>query len=234
MKTAILVHGYHLQAIGWQRVVWGNPKKGVLGRVPKAIVEALKNDASLIVFSTGASVRDGLKEGAYTYRYTLEHLDELVAVTEEWLAPRFLRSFLEDQHELELTSTNTKTEVIASGRLALKHHTKRLVLVSSPNHVQRCLKEAFLAYSADAQLRPLRDNLYATASDEPIGTYASELVIMEPSHRGDQPLWNTWKYGQAFFQVMRQGHEAYEAFLADVGRGLGEHGVDVTWKPCEE
>ena len=30
MKTAVLIHGCHLQAEGWENIIWGNPEKGIL------------------------------------------------------------------------------------------------------------------------------------------------------------------------------------------------------------
>jgi hypothetical protein len=77
MKTAILIHGEHVQAHDWEHIVWGNPTQGVYGKVPKGLIEGLRWDADLLIFGTGASEKDGLKEGAFTLAYTQEHIGEI-------------------------------------------------------------------------------------------------------------------------------------------------------------
>lgn len=80
MKTGILVHGRHLQAEGWEKLVWGVPGEGKLGSLPMMVLIALTvgiENIGAIVFGTGASEKDGLKEAEYTKRYILENMAKL-------------------------------------------------------------------------------------------------------------------------------------------------------------
>lgn len=47
-----MVHGFNLRAGDWERVVWG-VEPNELGRVPKAILVALQQNASVLAFGTG-------------------------------------------------------------------------------------------------------------------------------------------------------------------------------------
>ena len=60
-RTGVWVHGFHLQAEVWKEVVWGKPPD-LLGRVPKAVLVALEEDAVLLGFGTGGSEINGKKD----------------------------------------------------------------------------------------------------------------------------------------------------------------------------
>ena len=86
MRTGVLVHGCHLEAFDWRGIVWGSPPHE-LGRIPTAVYVAVKEDAEVIVFGTGASERGGKKESEVTREYMLEHfrgLKELDALLERY------------------------------------------------------------------------------------------------------------------------------------------------------
>lgn len=228
MHTAVLVHGCHLQARRWDNIIWGDPGNGVLGRVPKGILEALKWDAKMIVFSTGASERDGLKEGEYIYHYGLERLEQLAPLT--GMSVNRLRMWLQDVARLELTSVNTKTEVLASAQLAKNCGVERLVLVSSPTHIMRCHQAAISVCQTNPELRFLLKNLYATASDTSYAdSVVDDVVILEPPHRGDRadvPIYKTAarltsiRRSQDFDKV-EEFNTAFGAFLDDWQERLG-------------
>ena len=74
--AGILVHGCHLSADGWEHIVWGQPPHQ-LGRLPHAVLLAWEEKATVVVFGTGASEKDGLKESEYTIRYLWDHWAEL-------------------------------------------------------------------------------------------------------------------------------------------------------------
>ena len=61
-KTAILIHGRHLQTNGWEDIMWGDPANGRLGQIPKALELVNDMQADLIYWGTGASERNGGKE----------------------------------------------------------------------------------------------------------------------------------------------------------------------------
>jgi hypothetical protein len=179
MSTAVLIHGFHLPAKGWHRVVWGDPSNGVLGRVPKGIQEARKWNASTIVFSTGASEKNGVKEGEYTYGYAMDRIGELTdllhmgseALT-EWVAMRAV---------LDLASQDTKTEVLACARIAENRGDTTILLVSCRSHIMRCLKEAISVLEKEPALAHFLDNLYATAADTAYDGTTVDDVVSHPA-----------------------------------------------------
>ena len=68
-RTGVLVHGCHCGAEGWERIVWGDPRSGALGRIPSALRLALREPCcAAILFGTGASnhPETGLLEGQAT------------------------------------------------------------------------------------------------------------------------------------------------------------------------
>lgn len=201
METAVLIHGCHIGAEGWESVVWGDPKNGILGRAAKGILEAVKLNAKMVVFSTGASEKGGIKEGQYTLQFAEQRLEELGSLYRPD-GTEGLRSFLKERAVLELTSQNTRDEILASARLARSRGIGRLVLVTSQSHVMRAHQEAISALSSDPELRYFLHNLYATASDTCYwGTKIEDVVIFEPPHRGDRPKHDLHKHVRATRRV---------------------------------
>ena len=69
-KVAVLIHGCHLQAEEWERIVFG--EKELSGRVTTGIEEAVRKKAVLIFLGTGASQHaNGKKESEQTFSMTL-------------------------------------------------------------------------------------------------------------------------------------------------------------------
>lgn len=219
MRTAVLIHGCHLQAEGWEDIVWGKPRENILGRVPKGLLEAVKWDADMVIFSTGASEKDGLKEGEYTLLYALKHVEELRELI-GWEGD--LRAWLTDLAELELTSQNTCEEVLASARMARSDKIERLLIVTSPSHVMRAHQEAISALGSDPELKYFLGNLYATASDTCYaGTKIEDVAIFEPPHRGDRPKTDLHKHIR---NTRRVPAENMPAFITDMNALVKKHG----------
>lgn len=186
MSTAILIHGFHLQAKGWHQVVWGDPSNGVLGRVPKGILEARKWNASTIVFSTGASEKGGVKEREYTYGYAMDRIGELSNLLQ--VGPEAIADWVARRAVLELTSQDTKTEVLVSARIAKDRGDTGIMLVSCRSHITRCLKEAISVLEKEPALAHFLGNLYAAAADTAYhGTTVDDVIVLEPPHRSDRP-----------------------------------------------
>ena len=219
--TAILIHGCHLEARNWDDIMWGNPRAGRLGRVPKGILEAQKHGADTIIFSTGASHRNGVKEGEVIYQETLARRDELTGLTGMWRWQ--LNRWLGKRHVLELTSQNTREEVLASARIARDRGARRLILVSSPTHVLRCHQAAISVLNSDSQLRHFLDNLYAVASDTSFAdSTVDDVVIVEPPHRGDMPNVPIHKTLGGIFPLMRREDVAV-AFNEELRQLIEKH-----------
>lgn len=186
LKTLVLVHGFHLHAEAWEDVVWGDPRGGVFGRASRGILEALACDATAVMFGTGTSEKDSVKEGEYTYRYAREHIGELEHAASKTADE--LRAWLASRAYLELRSQDTREEIEAALRYAQETGIEQLVLVSSPTHIMRCHQLALSLLVHDKDTRGLLHHLYAVASDVSYaGTAVDDVCIIEPPHRPDRP-----------------------------------------------
>lgn len=191
MKIAILIHGCHLQAKKWANISWGNPKKNILGRTSKAFKVFLENhfDIDFVYWGTGASQKDGVVESQYTFNFTLKKLRNKNMMVDQDLVDLFEKiSFIDNE------SQNTPQEVARCMKLCKERGVKKLILVSSPTHIARCLQSAEVVRSKGgfAGLQ-----IVATASDTCFSdSTPADVLILEPSHRGDRagiPLHKTLK-----------------------------------------
>ena len=139
-KTAILVHGCHLQANEWEKMIWGDPKNGLLGRVPRALELFDSEKADLLYFGTGESEKDGLKESEYTLSYAVEHAAELSRFS-KMDAPDIEKWFREVSVS-DTESQNTGEEIRLAAVECKERGIERMILVSSPTHISRCLLTA--------------------------------------------------------------------------------------------
>jgi hypothetical protein len=224
VPTAVLIHGCHLEAEGWEDIVWGDPAQGRLGRVPYGLFKAMELRADMIIFGTGASEREGLKEGRYTYRYAMERLPEFLRSAgvphEHWFVTKH---WTESVTKLELTSQNTREEVLAAAHMAHKAGIKRLILVSSPEHIMRCHQAALSVLGTAVDLRFFLDELYATASHTHFkDATVDDVVIVEPPHRGDTPKVPFYRTIKRIFATMRKPEVAFKLDAA-LNKAIDEH-----------
>lgn len=194
-KTGVLVHGYNLNAEGWESVAWGEPPDRA-GRVPMGIFVALCEQAEVVVFGSGASRKNGLLESEATVRLMRERFDELARFTifENYL-PEFKHpdssgqcgERIESALRLDTDSQNTREEIAYAGRVFLDQGVERVILVSSPTHLPRCLRDACTIFEEDRELSRLRHGLYAAPSVTGyVGHTAADVAIFEPPHRPDR------------------------------------------------
>lgn len=185
--SVVLVHGYHVDALQWEEVVWGRPAEDRLGRVPRAVLLALGHPDPVLLFGTGAAARDGLLESEYTLEFTRSRRHEL-----EDLARRVLPSaaiarvgeLLHERSRCERTSATTRTEVAAGFETALSLGARHLTLVSSPTHVARCLQTALTLLATVPRYALLAHGLAAVASDTTVaGRGPGDVVVLEPRTR---------------------------------------------------
>lgn len=185
--AGILVHGCHLQADGWEEIVWGQPPD-LLGRLPQAVLLAREEAAKVVVLGTGASVSaDGRLEGQYTLDFLLERLPRLHEFHALKQFPsKELERLVRSSFVAELESRNTMEEVIAAFRIWTARGVTRGFLVSSPTHLPRCLACACQALGGEEGSRftgELRASPSGTCYE---GFEASDVVVVEPPHRGDR------------------------------------------------
>ena len=188
--TGILVHGCHLKAKEWERIVWGEPPH-LLGRIPTAILLAIRTRAKMVIFGTGASqTEDGVKEGQVILNLLEERWDSLLDFTvlqemksaSNWLNKQgFLKICV-----AETESQNTVDEVRNAGHLFTENGFDRICLISSPTHLPRCLVNAMQVFTKTSELQHLMRGLFAHPSDTCYaGASPDDIVVLEPNHRGD-------------------------------------------------
>lgn len=184
-STGILVHGCHLQADGWERIVWGEAPLQ-MGRLPHAVLLAWQEQASVVVFGTGASEKDGLKESEYTLRYLWSHWSELSSFDAFADVPLDeVKRLLQRVAMLDVSTQNTDMEATEALRVFSERNCQRAILVSSPTHLPRCMTCASKALEKDPLL--FTGTVMASASATCYeNASASDVVVVEPPHRGDR------------------------------------------------
>lgn len=186
-RTGVLIHGYHLQAKGWENIVWGVPP--LIGRLPKGTAVALETEAEVVVFGTGASEKGGKKEAEVIRDYLFENFFELEKFPiYNGIKLKEAERRMKKISVLETKSQNTLEEVKFAGEIFKNHGIERAILVSSPTHISRCLRDAYAVFSKKKELSYLAQELYATPSQVCYpGHKAGDVIVMEPPHRPDRP-----------------------------------------------
>jgi hypothetical protein len=222
MGTAVLIHGCHLQADlngkSWEEIAFGvvgDGKPTLAGRVTMGIKIALRESASKIIFSTGASERDYIKEGLYTFNWAAAHASDIAEAIEN--EEDHVYSYLHCFHELDLESQNTREECERNFRLCAEAGIEKVILVSSPWHIQRCHTEALKVAQS------MRDDGEKVPRIQAEASYGSTegVVILEPSHRGDQQKNNFAKLGVRFFKVKPNQVDTFETGLHELLTSVG-------------
>ena len=194
-KTGILVHGYNLNADRWESVTWGIPEDKV-GRVPMGVFVALSEQADVMVFGSGASKKDGRLESEATALLLRERFDALAGFSlfQKHLpevkhpdSARRYRQWIESILRLDTKSRNTREEIEHAGKVFVDQGVERVILVSSPTHLPRCLRDACAVFDENRELSRLRNGLYAAPSVTGYpGFAAADVAIFEPPHRPDR------------------------------------------------
>lgn len=216
MRTGILVHGCHLEAFDWRGIVWGTPPDK-LGRIPMSVFVASQEDADVVVFGTGASERDGKKEGQYTRDYMLDRFSELDGFTcFADVDIDALHSRLGQISVAECTSENTIEEMREAGKIFLEHDIEKVILVSSPTHIPRCIRDALTVFG-EPMFSTLRRNVYAVASDTSyLGGRVEDVVVFEPPHRGDRGSFLTHYIVKRILKIPEQKMDHFLRDLDDL------------------
>ncbi len=224
-RAGVLIHGYHLQAKGWENIVWGEPP--LMGRLPKGIAVALETEAEVVVFGTGASEKGGKKEAEVIRDYLFEHFFELekfpiydgIKLKEDF---REAERRLKEISVLETKSQNTLEEVKFAGEIFKNHGIEKAILVSSPTHISRCLKYAYVVFSEEKELSYLTQELYATPSQVCYpGDKAGDVIVIEPPHRPDRP----YSLYPCVKRMMKVPEEKLKGFLNDLESLLRKYSV---------
>ncbi|MEK7545468.1 MAG: YdcF family protein [Patescibacteria group bacterium] len=219
MRTAVLIHGFHLDskltlkhADGAYRTYdWHDLAIGTIGpntatgRATFGTLLAYAEDARLVVFSTGASSKDGVSEARYTY--------QAVQKRAEWLAKVLrvpvekLRLWLEPRVELDETSQTTQEELERNLKRCVELDITKVILVTNRFHAPRALANANVAQ----RKLGLAMVIMATSPED----LSPPPTIFEPPTRPDRPslLWNELLQGVFKLPPERQA-AAFERIAA--------------------
>ena len=190
MFTAVLIHGFHLQSqlvlddktYAWRDLAIGPEEPRCdRGRASYGVGLAYRERADAIIFSTGASEKDGLKEAEVTYREVLKSSDAIGATL--GISGRALRDWLTPRVRLDVESQTTAEELERNLTWCQVRGIQRVILVTSRFHAPRALANA-----NDARKRlGLPDMIiYASAPED----VSPAPTIFEPPTRPDRsPVW---------------------------------------------
>jgi hypothetical protein len=219
-KTAVLIHGHFLTPDVWPRVMWGDPRNGKFGVLPKGMKLAQELVADVVYIGNGVPNVGGR---------------EFNPDMAEYLERRKLEIGLGDYSpEIHFDgSVQTTADEIANAAVVFRSHKiQEIYLVTAPKHAFRAHQLALVA--KDKGSFPGM-SIFATASDIDFpGTSAGTVAIIEAAHRHDIAKWNLWKYAAALLGVLKLPETETFAFLGDLDRLLDGQGIKVTWKKRED
>ena len=222
MRTGVLVHGCNLKAENWRHVAWGDPPN-MMGRLPQGILMALRFDAEAIVFGTGASRKSfrftesevfgqELLEAEYSLEYLKLHFDDLERFKPfvELMKAKQIQNIRElsekvfDRLHLDVRSMNTFEEIENAGHIFLQLAVDQLILVSSPTHIVRCLRDATAIFRPNTILGRFCDKVLASPSITCYeGTTGRDVVVVEPPHRPDRHVIPTHRRIQRMMELQK-------------------------------
>jgi len=215
MKTAILVHGYHLAANGWDIVEWGIPP--LKGRIPKALELIMLENPEIVVFGSGASVSPCGKftEGEYIMRELVNSFDTKLQhyFPDNKVSLKYWKHKIYDIARTDTTSTCTVEELQFMRTVVQIYNIEKLILVSSPSHLPRCIRDAHTVFSDCKCLKVLCGVSSDTCYPE---TTAKDVVIIEPPHRKDRGWASIHKTASKILQVPGEKHEEFRLRLEDL------------------
>lgn len=227
MKTGILVHGCNLNIENWRHVAWGDPPHQ-LGRIPQGVIVARQMNAEVVVFGTGASEKEfrlgqsgtevkKLVESEYSMEYLRQYFDNLrqfdeikrqvpeAGDSQAWSS--WHEEFL-SRVVLDTESQNTMGEIASAFELFQTRGIQRVVLISSPSHIVRCLRDAMALLANDNRFQQCRFSLFACPSVTCYeGTVPADVVVVEPPHRPDRHVVPTHRRIQRMMTLQKLNND---------------------------
>ena len=226
MKTGVIVHGCNLYIENWRHVAWGDPPDQT-GRIPHGVLVAHQFDAAMVVFGTGASKKPfqfggtvnhdkPLAEAEYSLEYLRTYFEELsnfdvLRQQIPELTADEIDSFQDDflgRVQLDLDALNTIDEIKNAAEMFLTADIGRVIMVSSPSHIVRCLRDAASVFEHEPRFRKFKHNLYASPSVTCYeGSTPADVVVIEPPHRPDRHVVPTHRRIQRMLALQKLPHD---------------------------
>lgn len=151
-KSGVLILGYNCNEPNWEETVWGSPP-GRPGRLVRGAAELLARGAKLAIISGGAQCKDGRNEAQWMKGLLYERLAELKRFTVypvlSGVGTQELRERLDWSLVLEEKAKNTVENIANTGRLFSDARVSEVVIVTSPDHISRGMRDALAAWGKD-------------------------------------------------------------------------------------
>ncbi len=185
--SAVLIHGLHVQANGWESLVWGDLALEIWGNIPRGVQWAWQNQAACIYWGSGASERDGKKECEVMYQRALDGISDLAKIC--GTAERVLKDFLESRSILDSEAKDTNTEIQNCFNLCLEKGITDVVLVPQASQAPLAVRRAMQFALEDKAFSLFRHHVIVVPSDTTyVGMLMKDIAIFTPPHRGDRVL----------------------------------------------
>lgn len=230
-KAGVLLHVYNLYSEDWDRLVWGDPARDELGVGAKLfeyfLTEPVNVQVSTIIYN-GPSSKQGLSEGEYTLRFlhdkqrNIRDFPKLKGLYDS-ASPEQREAFDKRVAEIKVGEpiADTYDEIHHAAACFENLGVKQIVHIAAATHAPRCI-QLQTKVREDGFIPP--EQLWCTiASDRPFaGRKASDVVVVEPPHRADDPLLH---YSPTLASLVRRyfglSPAGKKQFIADVEASLG-------------
>jgi len=228
----VLCHGAHLGARNWRELAIGDLAHDRAGRAPRALEFAILHDASFVLWATGASEQDGLKESVYTFETAKKYAAEILgylqrrSVVDSDFSVEMLLEFMERTALFDSLSQNTVEEVANAAEVAKIHDCAVVIQVSSGTHIQRCYATAvawMVKNPGKVRFVPVHaDTCFPDSSP-------ADVVVLEPPHRGDNLPLGLQRLVRPLFRLMGMtgSPEFVVRVIRDVASAMSQHNLHV-------
>ena len=185
---------------------------------------AVEQRADVIVLGSGGSDIDGKLEAEYTRDFLMEHFLELAQFSLfHGVKVQTIQPQIEEILQPETRSRNTYQEIRLAAEIFKSAEVTNVILVSSPTHLPRCLRDACIIFDEDARFASFAQNLYASPSQTSFhGTAASDVAIVEPPH---QPNRSKLRKDSLVNRMLKVSIQDEQAFLEDLQDILARYSV---------
>ena len=227
MKIGILVHGRHVEAQGWEHLMWGQPPHqiGLLPRLVQVILEYGLDNIHTIFIGSGVQAPDGRYESEHIYEYLVEHFDSIDSFdfTQDTVCQSIERDSWKDmllgKIDLDTTSQNTREEIINADQSF--QDCTQVLQITSCSHSPRCSKH-MSELVAEGVLSSDKIRMVIPDMTPYLNTTPADVFIAEPPHRGDDAFVEEDIQPHTIFQKFftLKNHEARLQVLRDLEESL--------------
>ena len=222
-RTGVLIHGPHLETEGWKDLVWGTPPDSV-GRLPRGVAVAIEQQADVIMLGSAGSELYGKLESQYTWDFLLANFPVLTQFSLfQEKSVQSVQPQIEKILQLETRSLNTDQDIRFAAEIFKTAEVTNVILVSSPTHLPRCIRDACIVFGEDARHSSLAQNLYASPSQTSFhGTAASDVAIVEPPHHSNR---SDLRKNSTVNRILRVSNQDERALLEDLQDILARYSI---------